>query len=105
MRPSDLKDVVTLERNTPTQDAGGAPIDNWAPVAVVRGAIEPLSGREFFDAGRVIGDVSHRIRIRYRTGVTEAMRAVSADRIFNIQAVLEVERRRQLHLMARELKA
>lgn len=104
MRAGDLKDVITLQSNAPTQDAGGAPVDAWTDVATVRAAIEPLAGREFFDAARVVADISHRIRIRYRAGVTEAMRVVENGRTFDIEAVLEVERRRQLHLMCRELK-
>src|SRR5918992_2353622 len=104
MRAGTLKDRVTLQQNTPTQDAGGAPVDSWADVATVWAAIEPLTGREFFDAARVVADVTHRLRIRYRADVTEKMRAIQGSRTFDISAVLEVGRRRELHLMAREIR-
>jgi len=67
-------------------------------------AVEPIGGREFFDAARVNADITHRIRIRYRTDVTERMRALIGSRVFDIEAVLEMVPRQELHLMCREFK-
>lgn len=107
MQAGALQDLVTLQQNAPTQATGGAPVDVWSDLAdtpTTWGAIEPIGGREFFDAARVNADITHRIRIRYRADVTERMRAVVGVRIFDIEAVLEMVRHRELHLMCREFK-
>lgn len=107
LRASDYQDLVTFQQNVPTQATGGAPVDVWSDLAKTPkafAAIEPLGGREFFDAARVNADISHRIRIRYRSDVTERMRVVLGARIFDIAAALEIVRHRELHLMCREFK-
>ena len=107
MEAGALHDLITLQQNTPTQAAGGAPVDVWTDLVStprIWGAVEPLAGREFFDAARVNADVTHRIRIRYRPDVTERMRIVLGARTFDILAALEMDRRQELHLLCREFK-
>jgi len=107
MEAGTLRDLVTLQANAPTQAAGGVPVDVWTDLVdtpAIWAAVEPLAGREFFDAARVNADVTHRIRIRYRPDVTERMRIVLGARTFDILAALEMDRRRELHLMCREFK-
>lgn len=67
----------------------GAPLYAWVDVwANVPAAIEPLSAREFIAASAVQSEVTTRITIRYRAGVTAAMRILHNDCIYNIQGVL-----------------
>lgn len=65
----------------------------WSTVATVWAAIEPLSAREFIQSAAMQSKVSARITIRYRAGVTAAMRLVhlvdGADgKVYNIEGVL-----------------
>lgn len=48
----------------------------------------PLSGKEFLEAQTTQSQVSARMTIRYRPGVTSAMRVVHAGLKHNIRAVL-----------------
>ncbi len=107
MEAGRLHDLVSLQENTPTRDAGGAPVDVWTDLLTapaIWADVEPLSGREFLEAARVNAEITHRIRVRYRSDLTERMRIVLGTRIFDILAVLEMDRRRELHLMCREFK-
>ncbi len=96
---------VTLRSKVVAQDAWGAPVETWSDVAIVWAAVEPLSGREFFAAAQVQAEQMQRITIRYRTGVTTAMRVAWAGRLFDITAVIDWrERHEALQLMCRELQ-
>lgn len=82
---------VTLQQReavSPDRTSSGAPDKAWADVAEVWASIEPLRGRELFAADAVQSKVSVRIRIRYRAGVTAAMRVVRGSTVYNIEAVI-----------------
>jgi len=104
IRAGELRHRVTIQQNNnPTRGSSGEEIPNWQDVATVWAAVEPLRGREFFESQQVNAEVTTRIRIRYRSGIAPTMRAVYGNRIFDIQAVINVdERNRELHLMCRE---
>lgn len=103
MRAGDLRHRVTIQYAVETQNSYGEPVASWQDVATVWAAVEPLRGREYFDAQATQARVDHRIRIRYRAGITPRMRVLFGSRVFEIQAVIEPEsRRRELHLMCEE---
>jgi len=78
--------------------------DSWTTYATVWGAIEPIRGREFWDASKVNSEVTARITIRYRSGITSMMRAVANSKTYGIVAVIPDERNAvQLQLMVKEL--
>lgn len=82
--------MVCLQRNLPTQNAAtGAMIDNWVTVVDdLYASVEPASAREFVAAHAVQSEVTTRITIRFRPGVTAAMRIVYRGSIYNIAGVL-----------------
>ena len=85
-----LRHRITIERPDRQQDRNtGEWIPRWVPAwEGVPAAIEPLSAREFIAAQAVQSEVTARIVIRYREGVTAAMRIVHNGRIYNIHGVL-----------------
>ena len=104
MRIGDLRHRVTIEKKIVTIDAYGDEVVSWAEVATVWAAVEPLSGREFLEGRRQENEINHRIRIRYRQGLTPSMRVVWGPRAFDIESVIEREsRRREMWLMCREI--
>ncbi len=106
MRAGDLRHKVTIQQKTTTKDTEGIPSETWPDFATVWAAIEPLQGREFFSAQAVNAQVTTRIRIRYRAGITPTMRVSYGTRIFDIQVVIDVEERhRELQLMCQEVIA
>lgn len=85
-----LRHRITIERPDRQRDPlTGEWIAVWTPVwESVPAAIEPLSAREFIAAQAVQSEVTARIVIRYREGVTAAMRIVHNGQIYNIHGVL-----------------
>lgn len=54
-------------------DDAGQPLSEYVPVTTVWSSIEPLRGKEFFEADKDNSQVTTRIRIRYRKGINDAM--------------------------------
>lgn len=114
MRAGALRHRITIQRRVETQGTTGEVAWTWSDVADVYAAIEPISGREFFAAGQMQAPVDVRVRVRYRTGITEKMRVVfireweSPRRVdyFDIVAVLNRGMQdRELHLMCKARSA
>jgi SPP1 family predicted phage head-tail adaptor len=105
MRAGDLRHRVTIQnKGTPARNTAGEEVITWTEEATVWGSIEPLRGREFLEQQREGGEVTTRIRIRHRDGLTPSMRAVWGSHTYDILSVIEVQgRQREIHLMCREL--
>ena len=127
MRTGQLRHRITLQVPHVIQDEHGAPIEDefGAPIivpseeeggedkvvenpryedfATVWASLEAMTGKEFFASQQVQSTVTQRIRIRSREGITQDMRVVYGNRIFNIVAILPDNRLRETVLMCREL--
>lgn len=92
---------VPLER----PDGFGGVIRSYAPGPQVWGAMEMLSGHERVRADRPEQALTHRVTLRYRDGVTGAMRLVSGLRRFAIRAASDPDgTRRDLVCLVEEIK-
>lgn len=85
-----LRHRINIERKTHAQDPNtGALTSTWSSLAQnICAAVEPLSGREFIAAQQVKSSITARITIRYRDGITAAMRVIHGATIYNIAAIL-----------------
>jgi SPP1 family predicted phage head-tail adaptor len=98
-----LRHRIAIEQVAETQDPDGSVIESWSTYAIAQASIEPISGREYFAAQTTQADVTHRISLRYLTGVTPKMRVKYGSRIFDILSVINTrERSVELQLMCRE---
>ncbi|PRC93084.1 phage head closure protein [Solimicrobium silvestre] len=88
MNSGQLNRRITIQAASTKQDALGQPIDGWSEVATVWAGITDINGREFIAAAAVQNTVQTKIIIRYRAGITPAMRVLHKDSIYNIEAVL-----------------
>lgn len=109
MQAGRLRERVTLQANTPVQDAYGEPIDGWANVGtnptVWANVASRASGERFISgAEQVQAAVSHTVRIRYRADVTVLMRLVwRTNRYLYVQNVIDPDgRKADLILMCSE---
>jgi SPP1 family predicted phage head-tail adaptor len=104
MNSGDLRHKIILQKLDQQADSYGERRETWSDFMTVWASIKPVSGREFFAAEAVNSEVSHKILIRYRPGVTASMRVKYKDRYFAVSAVLDFEERHEvLQLMCREL--
>ena len=71
MKAGRLRQRVTLQSMSGGVDAIGQPLPaEWADVFTTWASVEPLQGREFIAASAVSSEITARVRMRYRPGVT-----------------------------------
>lgn len=105
MQAGRLRHTVIIQENTDTQSGRGEVTDSWDTALTVRAAVDPLTARELLAADQQLGEISHKIVIRYNATVTEAHRVLWGTRIFDIQGVIRPgEHRNYLELMCVETK-
>lgn len=95
MTVGGMRHRLVLERRRQCSEAAQDDLPDWAAIAAVWGAIEPLSGAESLAADRLQSRVTHEIRLRYRTDITSAMRLRMGARVFHIVSVIDEEERRR----------
>lgn len=104
MKPGRLRHRITIQQKTTIVDQDGIPTETWAEFATVWASVEPLRGREYFQAAAVNAENMVRFRIRYRAGIRPDMRIQYDSRIFSINSVIDVdERHTEIHLMCQEV--
>lgn len=92
MQAGKLRHPVTIEQSTETTDEYGAVVLTWSTLASVWAAIEPMRGRERFEAQHHAIEEDTRIRIRHRDDVTAEERVVDRlGNVYHIKGVLDVD--------------
>lgn len=104
MQSGKLNRRVTIQELLVSKDQYNADIESWVDLINVWAYIEPLRGREYWQAKQVVAEVTGRITIRYFAGIDEKMRVVYGDKTYNILAVINPEERnRTLQLLVKEV--
>ena len=80
---------ITLQQRSATLDSWGQQVTTWSDLVTAWASIEPLEGRELVTAQALRAETTHKVTIRYRAGITTAMRIVYQGRIFNILSSLD----------------
>lgn len=100
---SRLRQRLTLQEEVHAADGAGGYVRSWQNVADLWAEIQTISGREHLRAGQLQSEVSHRVIMRYRSGVMAGMRLLYDSRAFNIRYVINVEERKeQLEMLVEE---
>ena len=99
MNPGELKHRITFQVQDLEQEE-----ETWNDILSTWANINPISGKEYYSAETINSDLTHKIRLRYRRGITPDMRILYNGRIFYIVSVInEYEKNTMLQLMCREL--
>lgn len=105
MQAGRLRHRIIIQEPVTARNGYNETITTWARVAEVWASVEPLSGREFFDAEHQQSDITHRVVLRFRGGITAEMRVLHHGRDLRVQSVINAkERGRELQLMCRETR-
>ena len=110
---SRLRHRLALQQEVVTGDDAGGFTRSWQELAQLWAEIQPItggdsrlnvsSGKEIFAAGQLQSQISHRVFLRWRDGVTAAMRLVFESRVFNIRYVaVTQEDKEMLELLVQE---
>lgn len=84
LRAGLLNRRVTLQSPTRTPDGRGGYTTAWNDVATLWARVEPVSTGERVAAAQVQGEISHRVTIRHRAGITTDMRLLYGTRALAI---------------------
>ena len=96
--------VLEVPRESP--DGFGGVVRSFAPGPQLWGALEMISGSERRRADRPEQAVTHRVTLRYRPGITAAMRLTSGPRRFAIRAASDPDgAKRDLVCLVEEVRA
>ena len=102
------KQLVLLKEHI-VPDTYGTPQSVWHPLAQVMASIQPISGREYWQASKAQAEATVRIIIRYRSGINDRMRlryeSPEGPVTYEMRSppINYLESNRYLQLMCREL--
>jgi SPP1 family predicted phage head-tail adaptor len=101
----DLRDRVTLQRKTVARTSAGEETVTWTDEATVWGKVEPIRGREYYQAQAVQSEVNMRFVIRFRFLVSTAIYRVKFGvKYYTIDSVIDVDNMHHwLELMCTEV--
>jgi SPP1 family predicted phage head-tail adaptor len=87
--PGKLRERLTVQIATPETNALGETVMTWGNSTSVWGSVEGVSAREAIEAGRQDMTLTHKVRLRYLSGLTQQMRFAWRNRTLNIASLLE----------------
>ena len=84
-----LRERVTVQIASGTTNALGETVLAWSNSTAVWASVEGVSAREALTNGQQETTVTHRLRLRYLPGLTQAMRFSWRSRTLEIVSLLE----------------
>lgn len=102
IHPGKLRDRVTVQQATETRNSLGEVVQSWSTYATVWASVEGISSREALQQGQVQTDVSHRVQMRFLSGLTHNMRLYWRARPLEIVSVLEHGNRSKHEILCTE---
>lgn len=93
-RVGNLRERVTLQDSTTTQDGFGGTIHEWHDVAEVWARVEPMKQGEHLIAGGIQTVTDVLVHIRHRADVTTTWRLIWQGKTYNITGVRNLDERR-----------
>jgi SPP1 family predicted phage head-tail adaptor len=86
MRAGKLRHKIDIEEQVTTQDDYGQATTTWSAILEdISAEILPLRGKEFFSGEKFNGEITHKIRIRYRSGINSKHRVKFGSRYFYLK--------------------
>jgi SPP1 family predicted phage head-tail adaptor len=103
MKAGDLRERITVQAYTETKNSLGEMVPVYDQTfAEVWASVQGVTAREFLLAGQQQTEISHRIRMRYLTGLTQRMRILWRGRTMEIVSILEHANRSEHELLCQE---
>jgi len=100
LRSGELNRRITIQQRDSEQNTFGQQLLTWSDVLICWAGIEQMQGRELEMAQAINAETTHRVTIRYRAGITPAMRVLYQGRVLNVLSVLDIDTAHvALHLM------
>lgn len=102
MDAGKLRERITVQLASESRNALGETVQTWGTYATVWASVEGVSSRESLFAGQQQIAISHRVLIRYLSGLTQSMRIEWRGRTLEIVSLLEHRNRSEHELLCQE---
>jgi SPP1 family predicted phage head-tail adaptor len=102
MKSGKLDRRIQIQQRVETQDSYGQAVISYSTIATVWAEVIPLSGRELFAAAQKYPEATMRIRVRFRTDVTEKHRIVFNSTNYDIIHIAEIGRNEGLEFIVKK---
>jgi len=104
MKIGELDQRIIIQDNTTVRGSSGEEIAAWATWKTVWAQVQTSSGTEKLYSSQLVAEASHKIKIRYLSGVEPTMRINWSDHILDILFVDHSKLRRgEMYLLCREV--
>jgi SPP1 family predicted phage head-tail adaptor len=87
MRIGKLRHLIELQSSATTTDAVGQQVKTWTTYATVWAWVRPMSGREVMSSQQAVGEITHKVTIRYDDSIAVTDRILFGTRIFDINFI------------------
>lgn len=84
-----LRERVTVQIASGATNALGEQVLTWSNSSAVWASVEGVSAREALQFGQAQNSVTHKVRLRYLSGLTQQMRFAWRNRTLEIISLLE----------------
>jgi SPP1 family predicted phage head-tail adaptor len=102
MDAGSLDERIIVQQPTETRNRLGESVFAWTTFATVWAKVDGVTAREALLAGQQQLSITHRVRLRYLTGLTTKMRLSWRGRTLEIVSLLEQEGRTIHELICQE---
>lgn len=103
LNPSELRHSITIQSVARVSDGAGGQTETWETSTTAWASISPANGHQKWQAMQSETPITHKIKMRYQSGISTSNRIVYDNRTFDIVEVLNVDERDiVLHIMAVE---
>lgn len=99
-----LRERVTVQQATESRNRLGESVLEWSTFAEVWASVQGVSAREYLLAGQQQVDISHSVKMRYLTGLSQKMRLSWRGRTLEIISILERDNRSIHELICQEVQ-
>ena len=98
-----LRHRITVQREETTADGAGGFAVSWVNFLGSAAEVKTSGSREVFYGRQLVPSATHSVRLRWRAGITTAMRVLFRARVLEIRGIVDVgELRRELVLTCEE---
>ena len=93
MNPGKLRHRIEIQSSTATADTTGQKIKTWSTDTTIWAWVRPMSGREMMSAKQPVGEITHKITIRYDETIAVTNRIKFGTRYFDINFIANYDER------------
>ena len=98
-----LRHRVTIQTPTTVPGTHGGSYESWTDVATVWASVGPIRGNEWWDVQKSNSEITGRVTVRYRDGITASNRLLFKGRPLKILHILHpAERKEYLEIFYKE---